>query len=183
MTEIQFSENAPRVRKNFSKIPAILEIPNLIEIQKQSFERFLQTQIEPEKRENTGPAGRVQLDLPDQGLQRHRFAGVRRLRARAAEVRRAGVPPARHDLRRAVQGDDPPRRLGRRRGRADDPRREGAGGLLRGNPDHDRQRHLHHQRHRARDRLAAPPLARHLLRHHRRRRRSAPRARSSSPAA
>jgi DNA-directed RNA polymerase subunit beta len=54
VTEIQFSENAPRVRKNFSKIPAILEIPNLIEIQKQSFERFLQTQIEPEKREITG---------------------------------------------------------------------------------------------------------------------------------
>jgi len=54
VTEIQFSENAPRVRKNFSKIPGILEIPNLIEIQKQSFERFLQTQIEPEKRENTG---------------------------------------------------------------------------------------------------------------------------------
>jgi len=54
VTEIQFSENAPRIRKNFSKIPAILEIPNLIEIQKQSFERFLQTQIEPEKRENTG---------------------------------------------------------------------------------------------------------------------------------
>jgi len=54
VTQIQFSENAPRIRKNFSKIPAILEIPNLIEIQKQSFERFLQTQIEPEKRENTG---------------------------------------------------------------------------------------------------------------------------------
>src|SRR5512134_2461508 len=54
MSEIPFSENAPRVRKNFSKIPGILEIPNLIEIQKQSFERFLQTQIELEKRENTG---------------------------------------------------------------------------------------------------------------------------------
>jgi len=54
VTEIQFSENAPRIRKNFSKIPGILEIPNLIEIQKQSFERFLQTQIEPEKRESTG---------------------------------------------------------------------------------------------------------------------------------
>jgi DNA-directed RNA polymerase subunit beta len=54
VTEIQFSENAPRIRKNFSKIPGILEIPNLIEIQKQSFERFLQTQIEPEKRENVG---------------------------------------------------------------------------------------------------------------------------------
>jgi DNA-directed RNA polymerase subunit beta len=49
-----FSENAPRLRKDFSKIPRILEIPNLIEIQKDSFERFLQTRIEPEKRERTG---------------------------------------------------------------------------------------------------------------------------------
>ena len=54
MNEIHLSENAPRVRKNFSKIPGILEIPNLIEIQKQSFERFLQTQIEAEKRESVG---------------------------------------------------------------------------------------------------------------------------------
>jgi DNA-directed RNA polymerase subunit beta len=43
-----------RVRKNFSKIPSILEIPDLIEIQKQTFENFLQTNIEPEKRENIG---------------------------------------------------------------------------------------------------------------------------------
>jgi DNA-directed RNA polymerase subunit beta len=54
VTQIQFSENAPRLRKDFSKIPRILEIPNLIEIQKDSFERFLQTRIEPEKRERTG---------------------------------------------------------------------------------------------------------------------------------
>ena len=54
MTEILYSENAPRIRRSFSKIPGVLEIPNLIEIQKQSFERFLQTHVEPEKRENTG---------------------------------------------------------------------------------------------------------------------------------
>lgn len=54
MTEILFSENAPRIRRSFSKIPPILEIPNLIEIQKASFERFLQTNVEMEKRENTG---------------------------------------------------------------------------------------------------------------------------------
>ena len=54
MTEIFFSENAPRIRKDFSKVPPILEIPNLIEIQKQSFERFLQTHVELEKRENIG---------------------------------------------------------------------------------------------------------------------------------
>ncbi len=54
MAEIQFSENAPRVRRDFSKIPRILDIPNLIEIQKESFEKFLQTRIEPEKRERVG---------------------------------------------------------------------------------------------------------------------------------
>jgi DNA-directed RNA polymerase subunit beta len=43
-----------RLRKNFSRIPSILEIPDLIEIQKHTFERFLQTHVEPEKRENTG---------------------------------------------------------------------------------------------------------------------------------
>ncbi|NNL86142.1 MAG: DNA-directed RNA polymerase subunit beta, partial [Myxococcales bacterium] len=51
---MQFCENAPRLRKEFSKIPRILEIPNLIEIQKESFEGFLQTRIEPEKRESVG---------------------------------------------------------------------------------------------------------------------------------
>ena len=54
MEAIEFSENAPRVRKSFAKIPAILDIPNLIDIQKQSFERFLQTNVEPEKRESVG---------------------------------------------------------------------------------------------------------------------------------
>ena len=53
MNEI-LSETELSVRKDFSKIPSILEIPDLIEIQKQTFERFLQTDVEPEKRENTG---------------------------------------------------------------------------------------------------------------------------------
>ncbi|MDJ0853039.1 MAG: DNA-directed RNA polymerase subunit beta [Myxococcota bacterium] len=48
------TDNVLRVRKDFSKIPSILEIPNLIEIQKQTFERFLQANVEPEKRENVG---------------------------------------------------------------------------------------------------------------------------------
>ena len=54
MIENLLSENAPRVRKSFSKIPSILEIPNLIDIQKASFERFLQLNVEPEKRETIG---------------------------------------------------------------------------------------------------------------------------------
>ena len=49
-----FSENVLRVRKSFLKIPSILDIPDLIEIQKHTFERFLQARVEPEKRENSG---------------------------------------------------------------------------------------------------------------------------------
>jgi len=52
--DIIFSESAPRVRKSFSNIPRIIDIPNLLEIQKLSFERFLQTGVEMEKRDNVG---------------------------------------------------------------------------------------------------------------------------------
>jgi DNA-directed RNA polymerase subunit beta len=52
--ETNFSDFAPRVRKSFSRIPRIIDIPNLLEIQKLSFERFLQTGIEMEKRESVG---------------------------------------------------------------------------------------------------------------------------------
>jgi DNA-directed RNA polymerase subunit beta len=45
---------ALRVRKNYGKIPEILAIPNLIEIQKRSFERFLQEKISSEKRDDYG---------------------------------------------------------------------------------------------------------------------------------
>ncbi|MBI4654924.1 MAG: DNA-directed RNA polymerase subunit beta [Nitrospirae bacterium] len=43
-----------RARRDFGKIPQILPIPNLIEIQKRSFERFLQKDIPPAKREDIG---------------------------------------------------------------------------------------------------------------------------------
>ncbi len=43
-----------RVRKNFGKVPEILAIPNLIEIQKRSFERFLQEGIPADNREESG---------------------------------------------------------------------------------------------------------------------------------
>ncbi|OGP74028.1 MAG: DNA-directed RNA polymerase subunit beta, partial [Deltaproteobacteria bacterium RBG_16_50_11] len=43
-----------RYRKNFSKIKEILEISNLIDVQKRSYEKFLQSDVEPEKRELLG---------------------------------------------------------------------------------------------------------------------------------
>ncbi len=113
-----------------------------------------------------GPPGGLQVRLSHQGLQRDQLARVRELPPREAQVRRGRVPPAGHDLLRPDQGGRPPGRLGQGRGdgRPVDPRRQGAGGLLRRDPAHDGERDLHHQRDGAGGRLPAPPLARRLLR-------------------
>ncbi|MFH0825878.1 MAG: DNA-directed RNA polymerase subunit beta, partial [Pseudomonadota bacterium] len=49
-----FSVHSQRLRKNFARIPQIAGIPNLIEIQKQSYDRFLQADVPPESREDVG---------------------------------------------------------------------------------------------------------------------------------
>jgi DNA-directed RNA polymerase subunit beta len=46
--------NTERFRKNFAKIHEVLGISNLIDIQLQSYDKFLQKDIDPDKRENIG---------------------------------------------------------------------------------------------------------------------------------
>jgi DNA-directed RNA polymerase subunit beta len=43
-----------RERKNFARIPTTLPIPNLIDVQKRSYDRFLQMNLLPEERANQG---------------------------------------------------------------------------------------------------------------------------------
>jgi DNA-directed RNA polymerase subunit beta len=43
-----------RIRKNFGKIKKIVDIPDLIGMQRESFQRFLQMDVAPEKRRNIG---------------------------------------------------------------------------------------------------------------------------------
>ena len=45
---------AGRLRKDFSTIPQIIDMPNLIEVQKRSYAQFLQMDLPPEKRKNEG---------------------------------------------------------------------------------------------------------------------------------
>jgi len=52
-----FAVHSQRLRKNFARIPQIAGIPNLIEIQKQSYDRFLQADIPSEEREDIGLQG------------------------------------------------------------------------------------------------------------------------------
>src|SRR5450755_4889536 len=46
-----------RARRTFAKIAKIIDIPNLIDIQKQSYEKFLQKDIALDKREDVGLQG------------------------------------------------------------------------------------------------------------------------------
>jgi DNA-directed RNA polymerase subunit beta len=50
-------QNNFRVRRSFGKINQIAEIPNLIAIQKHSYDKFLQADVPPEKRDDTGLQG------------------------------------------------------------------------------------------------------------------------------
>src|SRR5688572_4515953 len=50
-------QNNFRARKSFAKIGKIIDIPNLIDIQKQSYEKFLQKDVPIEKREDVGLQG------------------------------------------------------------------------------------------------------------------------------
>ncbi|RJF82005.1 DNA-directed RNA polymerase subunit beta [Azospirillum cavernae] len=43
-----------RVRKSFGRIPEVTQMPNLIEVQRSSYDHFLQMDIAPEKRANLG---------------------------------------------------------------------------------------------------------------------------------
>jgi DNA-directed RNA polymerase subunit beta len=41
--------NFKKIRKSFGKIPLVTSLPNLVEVQKRSFDSFLQLNINPEK--------------------------------------------------------------------------------------------------------------------------------------
>ena len=87
-----------RIRKSFGRIPEVAPMPNLIDVQRASYEAFLQMNVPPDSRTQTGLQEVFTLGVPDRRLRRPRPAGVRLLRAGRAEIRRRGVHPARHDL-------------------------------------------------------------------------------------
>ncbi len=46
--------NSKKIRKSFGKIPLVTSLPNLVEVQKRSFDSFLQLNADPEKRNDSG---------------------------------------------------------------------------------------------------------------------------------
>jgi DNA-directed RNA polymerase subunit beta len=52
------------LRRSFSKIEKVIDLPNLIEIQKKSYERFLQANVPPSQREDIGLQGAFKSVFP-----------------------------------------------------------------------------------------------------------------------
>jgi len=50
-------QNNFRIRRSFAKIPRAIDIPNLIDIQKNSFKQFLQADVAPDQRADLGLQG------------------------------------------------------------------------------------------------------------------------------
>ena len=78
-----------RVRKSFGRIAEVIQMPNLIEVQKKSYDQFLQLGIKQTDRTDTGLQEVLKSVFPIN------------LRAGGAEVRRRGVPAAGDHLCRA----------------------------------------------------------------------------------
>ncbi|RLB08899.1 MAG: DNA-directed RNA polymerase subunit beta, partial [Deltaproteobacteria bacterium] len=51
------TQSKMRIRKDFSKVPEILDVPYLIQVQKESYEKFLQKDVKPEERKDYGLQG------------------------------------------------------------------------------------------------------------------------------
>ncbi len=51
-------------RKNFGRIRAILDIPDLIDVQRESYERFLQKDVPAEERKEIGLQGAFKTIFP-----------------------------------------------------------------------------------------------------------------------
>jgi DNA-directed RNA polymerase subunit beta len=71
MTDNEYGDLMPKriltgeqVRRDFGKIPKIIEFPNLVEMQKESYARFLQEDVLPEKRKDEGLQGAFMSVFP-----------------------------------------------------------------------------------------------------------------------
>ena len=136
------SANNFRPATHVRRIKKIVDIPNLIDIQ-QAVVRGVPAARRAARRPRGHRACRASSNPSSRSRTstRPRRSEFVELHARRAQVRRRRVPSARHDLRRAAQGDHAAGDLGRRsrERRALDQERQGAGGLLRRDSAHDRR--------------------------------------------
>ena len=83
-----------RIRMSFGRIPEAVRMPNLIEVQRSSYEQFLQREVRPGQRRDEGIEAVFKSVFPIKDFNERAHARVRLLRVRGAKVRRRGMHPA-----------------------------------------------------------------------------------------
>ena len=160
------------IRKDFGKRSSILDVPYLLAIQLDSYRGFLQEGVAARERVEKGLHAAFKSVFPiesysgDAALEYVRYR-LEKPTFDVSECQLRGKTYAASlrvtlRLRLLRKGDGGGARLQGDRARGEGC--QGAGGVHGRDSAHDRYRHLHHQRYRARDRRAAPPLARCVLR-------------------
>ena len=146
-------------RIDFAKIPQVVDIPHLLEVQLASYERFLQRSVPMDKREVIGLESVFHSVFPVVSA-RGEFT-LEYLGYSIGEPKYSVDECQERDLTFSapLKAHAPPRRA---RGTEDGEKRtrtSSSRGLPRRASPHHRQGDVHHQRRRARDREPAPPLA------------------------
>jgi DNA-directed RNA polymerase subunit beta len=132
-----------RIRKTFGRIPEVAPMPNLIEVQRSSYDHFLQMGVMPENRANVGLQEVFKSVFPirdfSEGPARIRPLRAGNLEHDTDECQQRASPmlPLKVTLRLVVWDVD-------RTPLALDPRHQGAGRLYGRHAVDDAQRHLHH---------------------------------------
>jgi len=112
--------NNQLLRKHFTEVQRIIDIPNLIEIQKNSYKRFLQTELPPSARQNIGLEAVFRSVFPIRDFSE----------TCSLEYVSYGLGTPKYDVEECHQRVDS--------------RHQGAGGLFWGNSPDDRKRHVHY---------------------------------------
>jgi len=154
-------------RKNYGKIKEILDIPNLIEIQLDSYVNFLQRDISPEKRVNIGLQAVFKSVFPIKDS--HDTTSLDFVKYEMVDPKNSEeeclfrgltyAAPMRVTIRLVVWNIDPVTKNKRCQGC------QRTGCLFWRDPTYDRKRNLYHQWYRKGHREPAPQVSRGLLRH------------------
>ena len=137
----------PASKKSYAKIAHVLDMPNLIKMQLDSFDWFMSEGLR-ELFDEISPIPDFTGSKMELRFGEYSFGEPKYDEGECRERDMTYAAPLRVDVELHRQGDG---------------RDQGAGHLHGRLPAHDRQRHLHHQRRRARRRLPARALAGRLL--------------------
>ena len=155
-----------RVRKSFAKIDSPIETPNLVDIQRKSFEMFLQAHLPPEQRDPTGLQGVFQSVFPITDFNNtcsleFESYSVEKPKYDVDECRLRGMTfaaPIKITVRLLVWEIDDQTKTRSIRGR------ERTRSLHGRSSAHDRNGFFHHQRHRTCCCISAAPFSRRVFR-------------------